>query len=726
MMMARAPAMSLALLALLPATAGAAGAFEHRPLGAASAQGGSRFVPGEVIVRFRAGAQAEVRAAALSRSGARASSSLGSRGLRLVRLRRGQSVRAAAARLARSAQVLYAQPNYRYRLATVPNDPRFGELWGLANAGQPVQGTAGTADADVDATDAWSVTTGRPSTTVAIADSGVAYDHPDLAPNLWRNRGESGRGRETNGRDDDHNGFVDDWRGWDFVDRDNDPRDLNGHGTHVAGIAGARGNNAFGGAGVSWQLSLMALRVADADGVVSDASIVRGFDYAAANGARVVNASFVSPAYSDILREAIRRHPKVLFVAAAGNGDPDGIGDDNDSSPQYPCSFNLVNLLCVAASDQADRLASFSNFGRTAVDLAAPGASVLSTLPAYATLFGNGFETELAGTWETGGINNTWGRTQIVANSGSFSLSDSPGAEYQNGTDSFVRSAAPVSLAGQHGCRVEYALRLNTETGIDRLLFEVSTDGASWTAVSDSSGTSQGAFVGVFDDISRLDGAGAVWLRFHLTTNGSVVGDGAQIDDVAVRCLSATYTGAELGFNDGTSMAAPHVTGTAALLLSRYKDLGVAALAQAIKRGVDAKAAMAGKLASGGRLNVLRGLREGGRLLPKLKLSGVSRQRAARKGSIVLFARCSRRCTAAGGGSLTFGRASKGPRLKRALRAIGARKRKRLVLKLSRTGRARVQRALARGRRVSARVTVIATDSLGSTAHAKRTVRIGR
>jgi subtilisin family serine protease len=724
--MARAFAISLALLALLPAAAAASAGFEHRSLDGSADQASARFVPHEVIVRFRDGARAGVRAAALSRSGARVSISLGERGVRLVRLRRGQSVRAAVARLERSAQVLSAQPNYRYRLATVPNDPRFGELWGLSNTGQTVQGAAGAADADIDATDAWSVTTGRSSTTVAIADSGIAYDHPDLAPNLWRNSGESGRGKETNRRDDDHNGFVDDWRGWDFVDRDNDPSDLNGHGTHVAGIAGARGNNAFGTAGVSWHLGLMALRVADANGVVSDSAIVRGFDYAAAEGARVVNASFVSPAYSDILRDAIRRHPKVLFVAAAGNGDPDGIGDDNDSSPQYPCSFNLVNLICVAASDQGDRLAPFSNFGRATVDLAAPGASVLSAAPAYATLFGSGFETELTGTWETGGVNNTWARTQIVANSGSFSLSDSPGAEYQNGTDSFVRTAAPISLTGQRGCRVEYALRLNTETGIDRLLFEVSTDQSSWTAVSDSSGTSQGAFVGVFDDISRFDGASALWLRYRLITNESVVGDGAQIDDVAVRCLSGTYNGAEVAYNDGTSMAAPHVSGSAALVLSRYKDLGVAAVAQAITRGTDAKTTLAGKLASGGRLNVLGSLREARRLLPKLKLTGVGRQRAARKGAVVLFATCSRRCTAAGGGSLTFGRASKGPRLKRALRAIGARKRKRLVLKLSSKGRARVKRALARGRHVSARVTVIATDNLGSKAHAKRTVRIGR
>src|SRR5439155_8232014 len=143
--------------------------------------------------------------------------------------------------------------------------------------------------------------------------------------------------------------------------------------------------------------------------------------------------------------------------------DPDGIGDDNDSTPQYPCSLTLVNLLCVAASDQLDMLTSFSNFGRTSVDLAAPGQSILSAAPAFgAPLFSDGFETELAGIWETGGTHNGWARITTVAHGGSYSLSDSPGTTYENNTDSFVRTVQPFSLGGQVGCRVNYALRLST------------------------------------------------------------------------------------------------------------------------------------------------------------------------------------------------------------------------------------------------------------------------
>jgi subtilisin family serine protease len=635
-------------------------------------------------------------------------------------------VSSAVAVLERSSTVTYAQPNHLYRLAATPNDPRFGELWALDNRAQVLNGAAGTADADVDATDAWDVTTGSPSVRVAVVDSGVAYDHPDLSPNLWRNPGETGAGRETNSRDDDRNGFVDDWRGWDFADRDNDPRDLESHGSHVAGIAGARGNNGFGTAGVNWRAGLMALRVADAAGLVSDRAIVEAIDYAADKDAHVLNMSFVSPAYSDALRDAIRRQPKLLFVAASGNGDPDGVGDDNDRTKQYPCSFTLVNLVCVAASDQADRLAGFSNYGRASVDLAAPGANVLSSRPAFTPpVFNDGFETDISGIWVTGGVNNGWARITTVAHGGSYSFSDSPGTTYQNGTDSFVQTMSPFSLAGQVGCRVEYALRLSTEPNVDRLGLEVSSDAVNWVTVSDSSGSSLGAFVELTDDLSRFDGASALYLRFHLVTNEANVGDGAQLDDVVVRCLGSTYGGSEFVLEDGTSMAAPHVTGAAALIWAKYRGLGVAAVRRALLRGVDERPGFAGKTKSGGRLNVRRSLTQARRLVPKLTLRSVSPQRAATTGRLSFVARCKTACavSASGTASSARGRTFK---LGRASRSLRGGRRARLTLRLSPRARAAMRRALARRRKAVAVVTVIAVDGRGSRVRAKRTVRIRR
>jgi subtilisin family serine protease len=720
--MRRALLIPFALLMLMPGAVAYAAADLGRP---SSSQ--QRFVPGEVLVRFDGDAGPAARSAALRGSGVRSSGTLPAPGLRSMRLRDGVSVGSAVASLSRQPGVLHAQPNHYYRLAAVPNDPRLPELWGLNNSGQAVQGRTGAPDADIDAPEAWNITKGSPRVAVAVTDSGVAYDHPDLKPNLWHNPGESGRGRETNGRDDDHNGLVDDWQGWDFAAGDNDPRDLESHGSHVAGIIGARGNNGTGTTGVNWQVGLMALRVADASGLVTDKAIVQAFDYAARQGARVVNASFVSPSDSPVLRDAVRRHPKTLFVAAAGNGGDDGIGDSNDTAPQYPCNYALVNLVCVAASDQFDRLTEFSNFGRSTVDLAAPGSSVLSAAPAYGPpAFSDGFETELAGIWTTGGQNDGWARITTVTHSGSYSLSDSPGTTYLNDTNSFVRTTNPVNLSGQAGCRLSYALRLTTEPGVDRLAIEVSRDGATWTSISDASGSSGGLFLELTDDLTSFDGAPLLYIRFRLETNGSVVADGAQLDDVAVRCLGSIYSGAEFVYNDGTSMAAPHVSGVAGLIWARYPRLGVQAVRKALLRGVDRIAALSGKLASGGRLNAYRSLREARKLLPKLKLSSASRQRAARDGRLSLYARCKSRCAVVATGKVSTSGARRAYRLKGAARALRGGKRKKLVLRLNRRTRAGVKKALARGRSVTARVTVTATDRRGSTASAKRTIRIRR
>jgi subtilisin family serine protease len=726
--MVRAVLISLALAAL-PSSALAAVGHERAaqlPRATLSRAPTPRFARGELLVRFKQSAGLRARATARRDADVGDGRPLPLSELQLVRLRAGMSLRSALASLQRNPDVLYAQPNFYYRLAALPNDPRLPELWGLQNTGQPVRGTSGAAGADIDAPEAWDVTTGSRAVTVAIADSGVAYDHPDLQPNLWRNPGESGGGRESNGRDDDHDGLIDDWRGWDFADNDNDPRDLNDHGTHVAGIVGARGNNGLGTTGVDWQVSLMALRVARSDGLVSDKSIIRAFDYAAARGAKVVNASFVSVSYSEALREAIRSHPKTLFVAAAGNGGDDGSGDDNDRSPQYPCSFTLVNLICVGASDQSDRLTTFSNYGAKSVDLAAPGANVLSAAPAYATVFGDGFETDLSGMWVTGGTNDSWGRVATVAHGGSYSLSDSPGTAYLDNTDSFVRTAGPFSLSGRLGCRVDYALRLSTEPDVDRLLLELSGNGLNWTPISDSSGSSGGSFLELSDDISRFDGTPALYLRFRLVTNGSVTADGAQLDDVALHCLGSSYTGSEFVFNDGTSMAAPYVSGAAALIWSKYRGLGVAGVRQALLRGVDPVPAMAGRLATGGRLNARAALQEARKLAPKVVLTGAARQRSARKGGVAVYARCRPSCVVVATGNVSVSGPSRVLRLGRVARSLAAGKRKRLVLKLGRRAGAGVRRALARHKRVIATVTARATDRRGAYATAKRTIKLAR
>ena len=328
-----------------------------------------------VIVRFEPGTPSGERADARERADVRLEGALPLPNTQLVAPEGGQSPAEAAEQLERSPNVLYAEPDVpRRAFAVVPDDQYFNRQWSLNNTGQSVAGTAGTVDADIDAPEAWQMTTGSAAVTVAVIDSGVQLDHPDLAASIWRNPGESGDRREYNGADDDGNGLVDDWRGWDWVDADNDPGDANGHGTHVAGTVGARGNDGRGVAGVAWNVSLMPLRTLGADGSGYVSDVIRAYHYAGARKAHVVNASLGGGSFSRAEQDAIAAAPQTLFVVAAGND-----GTDNDTEPAYPCNYALANVVCVAATDQRDSLADFSNFGATTVDLAAPGVNIAST-----------------------------------------------------------------------------------------------------------------------------------------------------------------------------------------------------------------------------------------------------------------------------------------------------------------------------------------------------------
>jgi subtilisin family serine protease len=362
----------------------------------------------EIIVRFEAGVNAAERAAIRRQTGTALERALPIGGMQLLDVAPDRSALAAERALEREGGVLYAEPNVARRLFLRPNDPLFPQLWGMENTGQII-GTPGIPDADTDAADAWDVAVGA-GVVVAVVDSGMDGAHPDLAPNAWRNPGESGSARESNRVDDDGNGFIDDWRGWDFVGRgDSNPSDPNGHGTHVAGTIGARRGNALGVAGVADNSPLMPLRVFDAGGSGTIDDAISAYVYAALEGAKVMNLSFGSPQASLAERDAIAALPGVLFVAAAGNGEPDGIGDDNDGAPVYPCAYPLPNLVCVAASDNRDRLAGFSNFGARSVDLAAPGVDIFSTVPGgvYDWLDG----TSMAAPHVSGAAALLWGTT---------------------------------------------------------------------------------------------------------------------------------------------------------------------------------------------------------------------------------------------------------------------------------------------------------------------------
>jgi subtilisin family serine protease len=284
----------------------------------------------------------------------------------------------AAAATMRAPDGLVAKPvaaakhrgSFRARAAQASaTDPRVAEQWAL-------QG-----DAPMGIDTAWRQTIGA-DTTVAIIDSGIDLGHPDLAPNLWTNPGEIA----ANGVDDDGNGYVDDVHGYDFVDNDGTPQDANGHGTHVAGIVGARGGNGIGGAGVAWRARLMAIRVLDGQARGTTAAVAAGIRYAVDNGARIVNLSLAGPTSTSDLEDAVRyaRARGVLIVVAVGND-----GADLTSSPTYPAAYGEDNVLGIAATTSDGGLSSVSDYGPGA-DVAAPGEQILSTA------LGGGYE------WRTG------------------------------------------------------------------------------------------------------------------------------------------------------------------------------------------------------------------------------------------------------------------------------------------------------------------------------------
>ncbi len=273
---------------------------------------------------------------------------------------------------------------------TIPDDPLWGQLWGLENTGQG----SGVADADIDAAAAWGISTGSRDVVVAVVDTGIDWRHADLADNIWTNSGEIA----GNGIDDDGNGFADDVHGYNFAGNSGDPADDNGHGTHVAGTIAAVGGNGVGVTGVSWSASIMALKFLAADGSGYTSDAVRAIHYAALQrlqygvNVRVINMSWGGGGFSESLQAAIRAAGEagILCVAAAGNN-----AKDNDTASQYPSNYDAANLIAVAATDRSDHLATFSNYGTTTVDLAAPGVSILSTYPnnRYVSLSGTSMAT---------------------------------------------------------------------------------------------------------------------------------------------------------------------------------------------------------------------------------------------------------------------------------------------------------------------------------------------
>jgi len=297
-----------------------------------------------------------------------------------IKIKKGVTVQEALARFRSDPDVEMVGPNYIYEADDIfPSDIGFTELWGLHNTGQ----TGGTPDADIDGPEAWDITTGDTDTVVAIIDTGIDYNHEDLIGNVWVNPGEI----PNNGVDDDGNGYIDDIHGIDAINQDSDPLDDHGHGSHVAGTIGASANNGVGVAGLNWNIQLLGCKILDAGGSGESAAAIECLEYIKdLKDNHNVNVAASNNSYGglgeDLLfYDAINDQQDILFVAAAGNSNK-----DTDELPHYPASFDLPNIMAIAATDHDDKKPFFSNYSRRSVHIGAPGVEILSTV------LGNSYE----------------------------------------------------------------------------------------------------------------------------------------------------------------------------------------------------------------------------------------------------------------------------------------------------------------------------------------------
>jgi subtilisin family serine protease len=584
--------------------------------------GGNQYVPNQILVKFKPGVAAAARAQMAQTYGAQAMQTLGNQpDFVLANLTPGQTVEQAVSAYSSDPNVAYAQPNYIYHALAVPGptpDPQYGQLWAVKNTGQsiatgtypagvPVTGTAGD---DMNLESAWNVQTDCSTVVVAVVDSGINYNSTDLTNSMWSDSFVIDTKHGRNFAPDATTGAG------------SDPMDLMGHGTHVAGIIGAVGGNGIGGVGVCWKASLMAVRVLDATGSGTTATISSGIDYAVDHGAQIINMSLggggaSDPAFSAAIDYAQTHN--VLVVVAAGND-----GANNDTAPHWPCNFPQTNLICVAALDQNYALASFSDWGATSVDVGAPGTNIYSTwagtnavitdfhvvnFPTVGTLAvaptswsGSSTTTGTGGGWggTSGGFlldpaNINWGTSTVLYNANT----DDRAYKTFNLTGvnvAFLEVYAAIDVRNGDYFNVNY-----TKAGGDPF----AGGGTNVAAVTNWHGGTNAYPTGQIDITPCISATCTV--GFQLTSAPTSVRDiGVAMTNFTITTLSLNTT----SYNtiDGTSMATPEVAGVAALVWAHNPQYTYTDVANAIKKGGRPISALSGKTTTGNAVDAMGSL----------------------------------------------------------------------------------------------------------------------
>jgi len=569
----------------------------------------------ELIVKFKTGTHRKTAQEVKESIGAFSIKKLNMIDAEHILLPDGISVDDAIVMFRNDPNVEWAEPNYIRRTMAIssPNDPFFNELWSLHNTGQIVNDTLGTANADIQALEAWETTTDCSNVIIAIIDSGVDLSHPDIIHNLWTNPGEIA----GNGVDDDGNGYIDDIHGWNFVDNNNDVSDSNNHGTHVAGVIAAEGNNAFGTTGVCWSAKIMILKFLDTRGTGNTTDEISAIQYAVANNAKIINASFGESGYLQGEYDAISAAGSagLLFVASSGNQ-----GFDNDAKAQddkiYPGGYDLDNIISVAASDQDDQLPDWSVYGATTVDLAAPGDNIYSAYPNREVVWTSTFNTGNDG-WN---LTGTWARVPTAP----AYLTDSPSADYSRNTETFAVSPM-IDLSDKGSLILTFTIRGSSDNDSGLFLETATSLLGPWTnqkmevvSISDNYTHYENGLSGTYlywadaaVMLTALNDATQAYIRFRFTTGGGNVDEGWDIDDIMIHAVDTNYPAPvadHFQFLSGTSVAAPLVTGAAGILWSHTPGLSLSQIKRSLINGVDVLPAFEGKVVSGGRLNLYNSL----------------------------------------------------------------------------------------------------------------------
>ena len=503
--------------------------------------------------------------------------------------------------------VVTAQPNYTYTMSsTTPNDTDFSKLWGLKNTGQSISGSyilnnPGTMDKDMNLVKAWDITTDCSNVIVAVLDTGVNYNHEDLINNMWE---------DSNGKN-----------GYNFIENDDDPMDYHGHGTHVAGTIAAQGNNSIGSTGICWTAKIMAVKVLSDLGSGSTLNVANGIRWAVDNGAKVINMSLGAKIsgtdymYASAIKYA--RDNDVLTITAAGN---DGFNNDESVTANFvPCDITWDNNICVAALDQNYALADFSNYGITSVDVGAPGTNIRSTWFGDSDNNHDNFSSNTGGLWDTFMIGPFNHLMQNPSTQAGYSPDNFNSTDYdQDYSDNITTEQMDLDYAIDPSAdKIYFGLDFKVNFGSNSDIYHRYEDSLVISVSNPSSSKTNPLFFinSNFNSLEPVSLNVASICKGLFSCRLSLILDNSQdgVTGKGVDVLQPYFDSKTLKTNryiiiNGTSMAAPHVSGLATMLRSYNNGYSFSEAAESIKNSGDATNSLNGFTTTGKAVDVFKAL----------------------------------------------------------------------------------------------------------------------